>query len=100
MPPFSRERAKRCMGTHNINQSGMLRRFLFLASPGKVPHLLISAFLITWPAAAQADQLQSLSRTKNEPLGSDLTLDGHSLVPNADPNASFTWFGPFSTTTG
>src|SRR5438105_4967512 len=110
------------MQTEDLNVAGRtLRHFLFRTVLGRILHLLINAAVIAqlmrmdwryaWAAGAPAgpasssqnqvaEQLSPLSLAKNQPLGSDLTLDGHALVPNADANASFTWFGPFSTLTG
>ncbi|MCI0535158.1 MAG: putative Ig domain-containing protein, partial [Verrucomicrobiales bacterium] len=108
------------MVTEKRNGPGTLRRFLLRTVPGRILHLLINAAVIAqlirmdwryaWAADGSvgeassgqipvAEQLLPLSVKKNQPLGSGLTLEGHSLVPDADPNASFTWFGPFPTIT-
>ncbi len=38
----------------------------------------------------------ALTLVKNQPLGNTSTFDGNSVVPDAGPPASFTWFGPFA----
>src|SRR5262245_45831659 len=111
------------MNSRDIPPTLIFNRFLFRSPLGRSLHVLINLCVIlqfcspqaqpTWaadtvvnalgllqPEAALPPNISSLALLKNHPLGRTVVLDGHSLVPASDPNASFTWFGPFPTVTG